>query len=108
LRGPDDSRRGACWLGSQASSIQKGIPSAEDYKSLGDILQLTNIAWPRIGLAQPERIFVDLADLLARHLRVVLHEVLDQHRNVFLAVPKRRHVDGENIQPVEEVGAKCS
>src|ERR1700674_4522922 len=81
----------------------KGIPGAEDYRSFDDILQLPNIAWPGIGLAQPERIFVDLADLLARFLRVALHEVLDQHRNVFLSVPKRRYVDGEDVQPVKEI-----
>ncbi len=40
-----------------------------------------------IGLAQLERIFVDFADLLSGLLRVALHEVLDQHRNVFLSVP---------------------
>src|SRR5260370_39815248 len=39
-------------------------------------------------------------------LCVPIHEVLDQHRNVFPSVSKRRHVDRENIQPVEEVRAK--
>src|SRR3984893_5754974 len=61
-----------------------------------------------IGLAKRERVFVDLADLLSRLLRIALHEVFDQHRNVFLQVPERRHINRENIQPVEQVGAKCS
>jgi hypothetical protein len=65
----------------------KGIPSAEDYGSLDDILQLTNIACPMIGLAKLERVFVDLADLLSRLLRIALPEVLDQHWNVFFSVP---------------------
>src|SRR5438034_664244 len=50
--------------------------------------------------------FFYFCDLLSGLLCVPLHEVLDQHRNVFLSVSKRRHVDRENIQPVEEVRAK--
>jgi hypothetical protein len=61
-----------------------------------------------IGLASGERVLVDLGDLLPCFVSVALHEVLDQHRNVFFPFPERRHIDWENIQPVEEVGAKGS
>ena len=48
MRGPDDS--GARYvLACKPGLIDpKGIPGAEDYGSLDDILQLTNIAWPMI------------------------------------------------------------
>src|ERR1700726_4438818 len=61
-----------------------------------------------IGLAQLERPFFDSGDSLSQIFRIALHEILDQHRNVFPPVPERRHINWENIQPVEEVGAKCS
>jgi hypothetical protein len=56
---------------------------AQNYRSPDDILQFTNISRPRIGLTKLERIFVDLGDLFSRLLRVALHKILDQHRNVF-------------------------
>jgi hypothetical protein len=51
--------------------------------------------------------FVKPADLLSRLLGISFHKVLDQHWNVFLALPQRRQINRENIQAVEEVGAKC-
>jgi hypothetical protein len=41
----------------------------EDYGSLNNILQLTNVPRPFAGLAQLERIFVDFADSLSHLLR---------------------------------------
>src|SRR5580704_10439218 len=56
-----------------------------------------------IGLAKLQCSFINLADFFSRLLRMALHEVLDQHRNVLFPLPERRHVDREDIQPVKEV-----
>ena len=61
-----------------------------------------------IGLAKLQRILVDFRDFLLGLLRIALHEVLDQHGNIFFPLAERRHVDGEDIQPIEEVGTKRS
>src|SRR4029077_18881024 len=39
---------------------------------------------------------------------IALHEVLYQHGNVFFPSPERRHINREDVQPVEEVGTECS
>src|ERR1700722_4251641 len=51
---------------------------------------------------------VDFVDLLPSRSGVALHEVFDQHRNIFFSLSERRHINREDIQPVKEVGAKCS
>ncbi len=59
-----------------------------------------------IGLAKRQGSLVDPSDLLLGFLRIALHEVLDQHRNIFFPLPERRHVNREDVQPIEEIGSK--
>ena len=85
----------------------KNISGAKNHRSLDDILELANVSRPMIGLAQLQRILADVADLLSSLFGIALHEVFDQHRNVFFSVPEGWHMNRENVQPVEKVGAKC-
>src|SRR3981189_1995750 len=98
------------WLRAGQPSLfdPKGIAAAQDHRSLNDVLQLTDISRPRIGLAQFKRIHVDFANLLAGFLRVSLNEVLNQHRNILLALAQRRYLNRENVEPVKQVRSKRS
>src|SRR6266478_3861505 len=98
-----------CLLASEPSPIDpERVAVAKDHGPLDDVLELANVSRPMIGLEQLQRVLVDSADVLLGLLRIALHEVLDQHRNVFSPFPKSGEVDREDVQAIEEVGAKRS
>src|SRR5687768_596630 len=82
---------------------RKRFVAAEDERPLDDVLQLTNIARPRVPLAQLQRALFDPPDSFPHLLRELPDEVLDQQRYVFFASPEGWHLDREDIQPVEQV-----
>src|SRR4029450_2002257 len=82
------------------------ISGAENHRPFNYVLQLTNIAWPTIGLKEFERLFVDRPDILPCPACETLHEVFEQHQNVVLTLSERWHFDGKDIEPIKEVRAE--
>src|SRR5258707_1862371 len=76
---------------------------AHDYRPLDDVLQFANVTWPGIRLKQCKALFVSPADALACFPRVTIDVVINEHWNVFLPFPQRRHLNRENVEPVKEV-----
>src|SRR5262249_62370512 len=86
----------------------KGVAGADYHGSLDNVLQLTNIAGPGISLAQFQRTLLYVANAFSHLFSELPDEVLDQQRNVFLAFPERRQLNGKDIQPVEQIRSECS
>ncbi len=49
---------------------------AKDHRTLDDILQFANVSWPRVGLQQFQRLFIDT--FLVRFSRIAIDKVFDQ------------------------------
>jgi hypothetical protein len=81
---------------------------AHDDGSFDYVLQLPNVAWPRVQLKQIEASPIDSGDPLAGFAGVSIHKVLDQKRDVLFSLTKRRHFDREHVQAVEQILAKPS
>src|SRR4029077_12945184 len=58
---------------------------------------------PGVRLKQFQALFVYPADALSCFIRITVDEVLNQHGNIFLPFPQRRHLDRKNVEPVKEV-----
>ena len=72
--------------------------------------------WPAIADAWRSRYQPALGRVLAGELpyqsldelhAMMLDEVIEQHKNIFGAFPQRRHLDGENVEPIEEIKPEC-
>jgi hypothetical protein len=50
--------------------------------------------------------FLVQANVASRGLSLALHQVFDQHRQVFQPLAQGGHLQRENVQPVEQVLAK--
>ncbi len=82
---------------------RNGVVAAQDHGPLDDIFQLPDI--PRPGVAQKD--FHDLR-LQSDSFSVVgpgifLHKVRHQQRNVFGALPERRHLHMYDVEPIKQV-----
>src|SRR4051794_11179948 len=86
----------------------KHLTGAQNHGPLDHVLQLTDVAWPVVGLQQVQRLLVDRADVLTRAGGVALHEVFDEHQDVVLAFSKGRYLDGEHIEAIEQVLSEAS
>ena len=70
------------------------------------ILQLSNIPRPVIPREGFHRGFRNLVDCPAHPLRMFLNEVAGEQRYVFAALPKRRHAQRKDVEPVVQICAK--
>ena len=93
---------------SHDSSTANTSLGAQNHGPLDHILQLTDVARPVVGLQQIQRLLVNRADGLARPGGVAVHEVFDEHQDVVLAFSKGRHLDGEHVEPIEQVLSEAS
>ena len=80
----------------------------EQHRSLEHVLELADVARPVVAHQHLQRFRVDAFDLLLQLAREPAHEELGQRRDVFLAVAQRRHVDRDDVEPVEEVFAEAA
>src|SRR5438093_5833554 len=87
---------------------REGFAIAQDYGPLNDVLQLTNIPRPSVGLEKLHGPRVDISDALARLFGITLDEVFDEQRNVVDAFAQRRNSERKDVEAVEEVGAKAA
>src|ERR1700683_3856589 len=87
------------WVGEHA------VPR-KDNGALHQVLQLANVARPRIPLEGSHGFRRNAVDLLAHAAAKQLHEMRDKNRNVFPALSERGQQERENIQAVIQVTAK--
>src|SRR5262249_30909533 len=87
----------------QVLRCQRNLPS-ENESSLKHVLQFAHVARPAI---LQENVTPRLTQPLCWN-PVLRQKALRQRQNVFLALTKRRHFDGEDVQPIEEILAKTS
>src|SRR6202140_4670070 len=82
------------------------ISGGEDYASLDEILELTNVPGPLVCDERRHRFLWNVFDLLIHAASINLDKVLHQCRNVSAAHPQRWQRNREYIQTVIEVAAK--
>src|SRR5208283_350217 len=71
------------------------------------VLQLAHITRPVVIQQQPARLLARALHIFAELLVVVRQEKLHQRRDVFLALPQRRQVNGDDCQPVVQILAEA-
>src|SRR5262245_36898018 len=76
-------------------------------RALDRILELADVARETVGEQPLERLGGDPLDLLAELARVPLEEVVDEQREVVLALAQRRQRDLDHVEPVVEVFAEA-
>src|ERR1700734_3493805 len=69
----------------------------KDDRSLDDVLQFPNVAWPGVTNQRVHGFRRYGVDLLGHIKSEVLREVADQERNIFRALAQRRNVDGKDV-----------
>src|SRR5260370_3440799 len=79
---------------------------AHDDRSLNHVLQFANVTRPGIRLKQVQTLLVDPPYILSCTPRATMNEILNQHRNIFLSFPQRRHLNRKNVEPVKQVATK--
>src|SRR3990167_5375395 len=80
--------------------------AAHDDRSLDDVLELANIARPRIGNEAVECPLRDRLDRPPQLPRVLRHEVPHQQRDILGPLAQGRDPDREDVQPIEKVRAE--
>src|SRR6266436_4535093 len=81
------------------------VPRKDD-GAFHQILQLADVARPRIPLEGGHGFRRNAVDLLSHPAAKQLHEMRNKSRNVFPALSQRRQQDWEDIQTIVQVTAK--
>src|SRR5438132_11894873 len=82
------------------------LPARKHDRALDDVLELTHVAGPVVLHETFQRLFADRRRLRGGAVTVLGEEVLDEAGYVLFAIAKRRHVDVDDVEPVEEVVAE--
>ena len=88
--------------------LDRAVVGREQDAALDRVLQLADVAGPRMREHLAHRLVGQPAQLLAVQLAVLLDEALDQHRDVGGAFAQRRDRDRKGVEPIEEVGAELA
>src|SRR5215469_4694749 len=86
----------------------EGIPIREDYRTLDDILQFSDVPRPVVASEKIRRSFTYFADSLSRLLRIALDQILNQQRDIVTPLPQCGHPHWKDIQSIEKVLAECA
>ena len=76
---------------------------AKDHSSLDTVLKFPDIARPVVSEKSAQRCLGDARDGGAEALVLDFNEVFDQQGDVFGAFTKGREVDGDDMEPIEEI-----
>src|SRR5438876_10495123 len=82
------------------------VPAAEHEGPLYDVLQLADVARPAVGLEDRERLRRHAAHAPADVRRQAPDEVCHEERDVLPPLAKRREMDRDHVQAIEEVLAE--
>src|SRR5205807_1146527 len=80
----------------------------EKHRALQRILQLAHISRPAVIQQQPPRLLVQPLHILAKLPVVMLHEEIDERRQVFFSLAQRRKKNRNNGQPVIQILTKMA
>src|SRR5882672_6114543 len=83
------------------------LAGADDDRPLDNVLELANIAGPAMPLERADRILTETQFLPPLTLRVTLHKVVCENRNVPLALAECRELEARDVEAVEQVGAEA-
>src|SRR3990172_2308367 len=83
-------------------------PGRHDDQALDQVPQLPDVPRPVVGKEVGERLHGDGLGALAVLQREDADEVLDQQRDVLLPPAERGHLDGDDVEPIEEIVAKAA
>src|SRR6266478_7991566 len=86
--------------------VLEHIVPRKDNRAFHQVLQLANVARPRIPTEGSHSFRRNAVDLLPNAAAKQLHEMRDKNRNVFPALSERRQQDGEDVQTIIQVTAK--
>src|SRR6266478_1384708 len=86
--------------------VLEHIVPRKDNRAFHQVLQLANVARPRIPLEGSHGFRRNAVDLFPHAAAKHLHEMRDKSRNVFPALSERRQQDGEDVQTIVQVTAK--
>src|SRR3984957_9842196 len=78
----------------------------KDDRAFHQVLQLANVARPRIPLEGSHGFRRNAVDLLPHAAAKHLHELRDKRRTVFRALSERRQQEGYDVQTIVQVTAK--
>ena len=81
---------------------------AHDHIPLYQVLKLSYVPGPGVLHHSDLRVFAEGRRLLAIKVAVFLQEELEEHRYLFPPFAQRRNMNGNHVQPVEEILAKCA
>ena len=81
-------------------------PGAQHHGALDDVLELANVARPVVLGQQVERVRRQLESALAGSPRRTFEEVVDEQRDVVLAIAQRRQLNRDDVEAVEEILAE--
>src|SRR5437764_5177126 len=91
----------------QVGGADHGALGEQD-RPLEHVLELADVARPRVSGEGGQRVVLDPLDVLLQASVVLLPEMLHQQRNVVPPLAQRRQVDGDDVQPIVEVLAEPS
>src|SRR5712671_5359783 len=102
-------RLGRTRVSRKPTRIHRKILCFADYdRALYDVLQFANISRPGIGQKQVQSLFVYPTEVLSGLSCEMMDEVLHQQRNVFSSFPQTRNLNGEHVEAVIQIAAKCT
>jgi hypothetical protein len=93
---------------SGSRSGDQGRAGGQHHRALDHVFQFAHIALPVVIHQRTQRFRRQVQRMPAILLRELHDEVFGQQRNVVLALAQRRQVDGDDIQPVEQVFAELA
>src|SRR6266704_1807166 len=80
----------------------------KDNRAFYQVLQLANVARPRIPLEGSHGFRRNAVDLLPHAAAKHLHEMRNKNGNVFPALSERRQQDGEDVQTIIQITPKLA
>src|SRR5579862_5349728 len=80
--------------------------SRENDGPFNEVLELPNVAWPRIVHERPHRLRRNLLDLFVHLTRILPSKVPSKYWNVLRMIAQRRRRDREHLEAVVEVASK--
>lgn len=75
----------------------------EDICPLHGVLELPHVSRPAVGAHRLQRVVLEPRDQPALDPAHLFQEVIDQERDVVLALPQGRHLDRHHVQPIVQV-----
>ena len=87
---------------------QERVGCAEHDGALNGVLKFAHVAGPIVGTQGCDGGGRDAFDFARELLRVLLREVFGEHGDVFASFAQGRHVEGDDVETIKEIGAETT